>query len=140
MTTPRKSTCFVLALGAAALMAAGAPTVAAAAAAPGGATARPCFLSLDWEGWSASADGDALYLRVRMHDIYRVELTPGSHVHKRSDEFLLNRVRGSSWICSPLDLDLMLSDHQGFRQPLIARSLRKLTPEEVAAIPHKELP
>jgi hypothetical protein len=33
-----------------------------------------------------------------------------------------------------------VSDHQGFRQPMIARSLRKLTPAEVAAIPRKDLP
>jgi hypothetical protein len=52
----------------------------------------------------------------------------------------VSRIRGSNWICSPLDLDLTLSDHLGFREPLIARSLRKLTPEEVAAIPRKDLP
>jgi hypothetical protein len=69
-----------------------------------------------------------------------VDLTPGSHVRKYPDYFLINRLRGSNWICGPLDLDLSVSDHQGFRQPLIARSLRKLTPAEVAAIPRKDLP
>ena len=54
--------------------------------------------------------------------------------------FLVSQVRGSNWICGPLDLDLQLSDHNGFRQGLIARSLRKLTPAEVAAIPRKDLP
>ena len=100
---------------------------------------RDCFLSKNWDGWSAPGEGDVLYLRVR-HDLFRVELTPGSHVRKDPDSFLINRVRHSAWICSPLDLDLALSDHQGFRQPLIARSLRKLTPAEVAAIPQKDLP
>ena len=46
----------------------------------------------------------------------------------------------SNWICSSLDLDLTLSDNLGFRQPLIATSMRKLTPTEIAAIPRKELP
>lgn len=121
--------------------------VAAAFLAAGGATAAPdrapdraCFASIDWKGWSAPGDGDALYLRVGMHDIYRVELTPGTRVHKSGDRFLVNRVRGSSWICSALDLDLTLSDQHGFREPIIARSLRKLTPAEVAAIPRKDLP
>ena len=101
---------------------------------------RSCFQTRDWDGWTAPGDGDFLYLRVKPNDIYRVDLTPGSHVRKEPDRFLVNRVRGSSWICSALDLDLTMSDQNGFREPLIARSLRKLTPAEVAAIPRKDLP
>lgn len=122
-----------------ALLAAAASTTAAAAA-PGPAAERACFLSNSWEGWSAPGDSDFLYLRIHMHDIYRVDLTPGTRVHKDGDRFLVSRIRGSNWICSHLDLDLTLSDHLGFQEPLIARSLRKLTPEEVAAIPAKDLP
>jgi hypothetical protein len=102
--------------------------------------AHSCFLSRDWQGWSAPAPGDVLYLRVSLHDIYRVDLTPGSHARRDPDYFLVTKIHGSDWICSALDLDLQLSDHLGFRQPLIARSLRKLTPAEVAAIPKKDLP
>jgi hypothetical protein len=115
-------------------------TVTGASAATDPRPGNSCFLSNGWDGWSAPRDGDVLYLRVNMHDIYRVDLTPGTHVRKDPDRFLVNRVRGSSWICSPLDLDLTLSDHHGFQEPLIARSLRKLTPAEVAAIPRKDLP
>lgn len=120
--------------------------LAAALAAASAASAAPnqkadaCFASRDWQGWSAPGDGDFLYLRVGVRDVYRVDLTPGTHVHKDADRFLVNRVRGSDWVCSPFDLDLTLSDHHGFREPLIARSLRKLTPAEVAAIPRKDLP
>lgn len=112
----------------------------AASAAPDQKSPNACFASNTWQGWSAPGDGDVLYLRVGMHGIYRVELTPGSHVHKDGDNFLVNRIRGSDWICSALDLDLTLSDHQGFRESLIARSMRKLTPEEAAGIPRKDLP
>jgi hypothetical protein len=101
---------------------------------------RPCFASNTWEGWSASADGDAIYLKVGLRDIYRVDLARGSHVRKDPDKFLINRVRGSNWICDALDLDLTLADHHGFREPVFAHSLRKLTPAEIAAIPRKELP
>lgn len=103
-------------------------------------TGRDCFISNSWQGWSAPGNGDFLYLRVGMHDIYRVDLTPGTHVYKAGDRFLINRVHGPDWICSPLDLQLTLADPQGYREPLIARSLRKLTAEEVAAIPRKDLP
>ncbi len=112
----------------------------AANSAPDQKSHEACFASSRWQGWSAPGNGDFLYLRVGMHEIYRVDLTPGSHVRKDGDRFLINRVRGSDWICSALDLDLTLSDHQGFREPLIARALRKLTPEEAAAIPRKDLP
>jgi len=112
----------------------------AARAADNPSAHRDCFLSNDWHGWSAPGDGDVIYLRVRINDIWRAELTPGIHVRKYPDEFLVNRVRGSSYICSPLDLDLTLSDRHGMRRGLIVRSLRKLTPQEIAAIPKKDLP
>ena len=135
MTKHRSSIPSVLA---AALFTAASTTVATAA--PDRHPERACFASNSWQGWSAPRDGDALYLRVGVHDIYRVELTPGTRVRHDGDRFLVNQVRGSNWICSHLDLDLTLSDHHGFREPLIARSLRKLTPAEVAAIPRKDLP
>jgi hypothetical protein len=125
-----------MALAAATLATTPAPVTAAAPDKP----RNDCFLTGSWQGWSAPGDGDVLYLRITMHDIYRVDLTPGSHVHRSPDRFLVNRVRGSNWICSAPDLDLTLSDAHGIRQPLIARSLRKLTPEEIAAIPRKDLP
>jgi hypothetical protein len=101
---------------------------------------RSCFTTTNWDGWTPAPGGDALYIRVNMRDIYRVDLTPGTHARKFADHFLVNVVRGSNWICSPLDLDLTISDHMGFRQPLIARGLHKLSPEEIAAIPRKDLP
>jgi hypothetical protein len=100
-----------------------------------------CFLSRNWQGWSAPGDGDFLLLRVGVSDIYRVDLSPGVHVRKDIDRVLVNIMRGSDWICSPLDLYLTLSDRWGgFREPLIARSIRKLTPDEVAVIPRRDLP
>ena len=47
---------------------------------------------------------------------------------------------GSGWICSANDLDLSLNSDDGLRRPLIAVSMRKLTPDDVAAIPRKDLP
>jgi hypothetical protein len=115
-----------------------APEARASTEAPAKSTS--CFTSSSWNGWSTAAGGDALYLRVNLKDVYRVDLTPGTHARRYGDQFLVNNVRGSNWICSPLDLDLAISDHHGFRQPLIARGLRKLSAEEIAAIPRKELP
>ena len=113
---------------------------ATASAAPEQASTRDCFSSRSWRGWSAPQGADVLLLRVRGNDIYRVGLSPGSRVHRYVGDFLVNQVRGSSWICSALDLDLALMDYNGFSRPLIATNLRKLTPEEVAAIPREDRP
>jgi hypothetical protein len=120
------------------LVAAGAWALAATSAQA--APDANCFLSTQWRGWTASADGDVLYLRVNISDVYRIGLVPKSRIRKDPDRFLVNRVRGSSWICSPLDLDMDLTDHFGFRQHVFVKDIRKLTPEEVAALPKKQVP
>jgi hypothetical protein len=53
---------------------------------------------------------------------------------------IADRRRSCFVICSALDLQLSLADTQGFREVLIARALTRLSPEEIAAIPHKALP
>jgi hypothetical protein len=113
---------------------------AAASAAPEEAAGRDCFLSANWRGWSVASEGDALYLRMQGDDVFRVQLTPGTRVRRHAGEFLVNRVRGSNWICSALDLDLAIADGNGFARPLIAVGLRKLSPEEVAAIAPEDRP
>ena len=73
-------------------------------------------------------------------EVFRVQLTPGTRVRRHAGEFLVNRIRGSNWICSALDLDLAIADDNGFSRPLIAVGLRKLTPEEAAAIAPENRP
>jgi hypothetical protein len=103
-------------------------------------TGRACFASTQWRGWQPTANGDALYLKVGLKDVYRVDLSPGAHARRGPGDFLVTKSRGSNWICSALDLDLSISDDMGFRRPLIATNLRKLSPAEIAAIPRKERP
>jgi hypothetical protein len=113
----------------------------AALAAPALADARaPCFFINQWQGWRAP-DDHTIYLRVNLRDIYRVDLSAGSQELTWPGSYhLVTKVRGSSSICGPLDLELALSDGHGFYQPLIARDLVKLTPEEAAALPKKDRP
>jgi hypothetical protein len=53
---------------------------------------------------------------------------------------LVSRLRGSSSICTPQDLQLELTDNQTFREGLIVKAISKLTPDEAAAIPPKDRP
>jgi hypothetical protein len=101
-------------------------------------TTRNCFLTNDWQDWRG-ADANTIYLRVHVRDYYKVELSSGSNMVTDQSNHLVSQVRGSPWICGPLDLDLKISDGH-ISEPLIVKSITKLTPEQVAAIPKKVLP
>lgn len=114
---------------------------AAAQAQPAGKPARPertCFSLSDWRGWS-SPSRDVLYMKVRARDVYRVDLAHGTSQLQSPGSYIVNVVRGGDRVCAPLDLDLRVSD--GFMaMPLRAKTITKLTPEEIAAIPKKDRP
>lgn len=98
-----------------------------------------CFSSTQWRGWSSPVD-DVIYLKVGVNDVYRVDLLPGTGRLDRGGQFIVSEVRGSNRICSANDLQLWIADSVGFRTPLFPKTLRKLTPEEVAALPPGDRP
>jgi hypothetical protein len=102
--------------------------------------ASSCFFVRDWQGWK-SPSPNVIYLRVGVSQVYRLDLSVGSNQLQYGDVHLFSRIWDSSWICSPLDLDLQVADNHGtFREPLIVKSITKLTPDEIAAIPPKFRP
>lgn len=119
---------------------------ASAASAAQGATeakpakpARQCFYLSDWRGWTAP-DKNTLYLKVRGRDVYRVDLAWGSNQLTWPGNHLVSVVRGTDSVCSPIDLDLRVSDGTGFAMPIRAKAITKLTPEQIQAIPKKYQP
>jgi hypothetical protein len=117
-----------------------AASAGACAAASPPASTENCFLTSDWEGWK-SPSPKVIYLRVRVNTVYRLDLSASSEELQEPDVHLISRVRGSDWICSPLDLDLAVADDHGvFREPLIVKSITRLTPDEAKAIPGKFRP
>jgi hypothetical protein len=128
--------CAGLIAGAALALAGGS---ASAAVDKAGRSATPCFFITQWQGWK-SPSPNVIYLGVNMHEVYRVDLSAGSPQLQWPDVHLVSRTFGSDSICSAIDLQLEVADTSGFREPLIASKLTKLTPEEVAAIPKKYLP
>ncbi|ADG12314.1 hypothetical protein B7G68_19895 [Caulobacter segnis] len=111
---------------------------AAQAAKPAKPT-RQCFYLSDWRGWTAP-DKDTLYLKVRGKDVYKVDLAYGSNQLTWPGTHLVSIVRGVDSVCNPLDLDLRVSDGFGMAIPIRAKTITKLTPEQVAAIPKKYQP
>ncbi|HEY1426157.1 MAG TPA: hypothetical protein VGF50_05750 [Caulobacteraceae bacterium] len=99
-----------------------------------------CFLSSNWEGWK-SPDPSTIYLRVTMNRVFRLDLAhPASDLDDPSVH-LVTTIRGSNWICSPLDLSqLSVADNHGLREPLFVRNITELTPDQVKAIPPKYRP
>lgn len=115
-----------------------APAPAEKAAKPA-KTPRQCFYLSDWRGWTAP-DKDTLYLKVRGKDVYKVDLAYGSSQLTWPGTHLVSIVRGVDSVCSPMDLDLRVSDGFGMAIPIRAKTITKLTPEQIAAIPKKYKP
>jgi hypothetical protein len=103
--------------------------------------AHPCFSITDWQGWRASkTEKDVLYIRVRMHDVWRVQLVDNEPFLDAPDVHLVSKTWGPDMVCNPHDLDLKLSDFHGIQSPLIVKDLKKLTPEEAKALPKEDQP
>ena len=122
------------------LLAVGAPALAD----PGAPDAKPrpartCFSLSDWDNWSAP-DRDTLYLKVRNREVYQVDLHRGTSMLTSPGVHLVSIRRGVDSVCGPLDLDLRVSDGFGMAMPIMAKSITKLSPEQIAAIPKKDRP
>jgi hypothetical protein len=105
--------------------------------------AMPCFSIRDWQGWEASkTEKDVLYIKVRLHDVWRIQLTSPEPFLTAPAMHLISVTRGPDMVCRPLDLDLKLADNSpnGFKTPLIVKELRKLTPDEAKALPKEDQP
>lgn len=124
------------------LLTAAAPALAAGAddaAAKAPAAKRSCFYMSEWDNWSAP-DRDTLYLKVRNRDVYQVDLSHGTSMLTSPGVHLVSIQRGVDSVCSPLDLDLRVSDGWGMAMPIMAKKITKLSPEQIAAIPKKDRP
>jgi hypothetical protein len=110
-----------------------------ASAAPGDTSGRDCFTVNDWHGWS-SPSPDFLYLAVNFRDVYKAELAHPVQGLNLMDTVVISDETGLQSICSAVDLHLIMTHRGGSRQGLIVRSLTRLTPEEIAAIPKTDRP
>ncbi|MEI9890964.1 MAG: hypothetical protein WDN45_10645 [Caulobacteraceae bacterium] len=102
------------------------------------ATASNCFLTQNWQDWRG-ANPTTIYFRVNVRDIFKLDLASESNMVTDPSNHLISESRGSSWVCNPIDLDLKISDGH-IVEPLFIKSITRLTAEQVAAIPKKDLP
>jgi hypothetical protein len=112
-------------------------TLAGAAQAKPAPSDRACFHASNVSGFRAP-DDKTVYVRVGVRDVYQMQML-GSCPQIDWAEKIGIRTRGSEWICSGLDADLISPTSIG-PQRCAVRMMRKLTPAEVAALPPKSRP
>ncbi len=99
-----------------------------------------CFFANQFESWKAP-DAKTIYIRVRMHDYYRLDLVSSCPMLLWPSSHLITEFHGSDTICSALDWDLKVSQGtHGSIEPCIVKTMTALTSDEVAAIPKKFKP
>jgi len=96
-----------------------------------------CFLSRDWSNWRPGPDAKTIYLRVGVSEVFRLDLESACPELKEPDARLITKIRGSDWICSPLDLDIRVASGPppSIDAPCLVKGMSRLTPDEVAALP-----
>ena len=98
-----------------------------------------CFYSRDISSW-APADRSTINIRVHASDVYQLKLL-GDCPNIDWVEGIGLQHRGSPWICSGLDAEILAPQPGGgipLRCPVT--SIRKLSKEEAAALPRKQHP
>lgn len=101
------------------------------------AAGRDCF-NADMVSSYAVADDTTVNLRVGVKDFYQIKLFGTCPDIKWSNAIALESA-GSSFVCTGIDLTVISPSPMG-RQTCPATSIRRLTPEEVAALPPKQKP
>jgi hypothetical protein len=122
----------VLALAAAVL-----PVTSCESTPPEGLANRQCFHARNVQNFRPQGDR-IVNVRVAVNQVFQFELM-GSCPNLNFSQRLGLRTRGSQWICSGLDADLIVPSTIGpSRCPV--NNIRRLTPEEVAALPRGARP
>jgi hypothetical protein len=103
--------------------------------------ASRCFRSSQFQGFKAAGDR-AMIVRAGVSDYYRVEFAHACRQITYPGALLITHTRGSDMICDGIDWDLKVGENgnPGFSVGCIVSGQRKLTKEEVAALPKGQKP
>lgn len=98
-----------------------------------------CFLARDMRNHTVF-DSHTLLIDVGGHSVWRIGMSGACLAGAMSsDPIVTRRPPGSEQVCRPIDLDIAVSKG-GFSSPCIVKSITRLTPAEVAALPRKMRP
>jgi hypothetical protein len=99
---------------------------------------RQCFFQRDLNGWKEVGDRQ-VNLRAGVRDVYQADLNAPCWNLKWAERLGVEN-RGSSSVCTGDLVVLIVPDHPTGTDRCFARITRKLTPEQVAALPPKQRP
>jgi hypothetical protein len=102
------------------------------------ANRNQCFLPRFVNGFAAP-DDQTLYVRVGVNDIFRFEMF-GRCLNMDWHQRLGLVARPGPWICSGMDAQIITRGRGVGRQTCFVSNMRKLTPEEIAALPPRSRP
>jgi hypothetical protein len=111
---------------------------AGAGAEPAAQSANQCFLSSSVDGFNAP-DDHTVYIRAGVKDVYRLDLMSDCIGLKFRNDIGLERSPGSSWICSPLDAQIVYRD-VGMPERCPVTAIHKLSADEITALPKGDRP
>jgi hypothetical protein len=97
-----------------------------------------CFYSNDWGNWKAP-DAHTMYIQVSGKRVFRLDFASSCQMMTYPSAHLITVFRGGNSICSPLDIDLKVSDG-GIPESCLVSKMTQLSPAEAAAIPQKDRP
>jgi hypothetical protein len=102
------------------------------------AKSNQCFWTRFADGFAAP-DEHTLYVRVGVRDVYQFEMfIPCQGLDWDQRIALISRA--GSTICTGMDAEVVTHETGIGRQRCVVRSVRKLTPEEIAALPRGSKP
>lgn len=105
---------------------------------PPAKSANQCFYTRNINGFQAS-DDHTLYIRVGVRDIYRLDLMTDCQGLTFRQGIGLESTPGDPWICSAIQATVVYRD-TGIRNRCPVSNIHKLTPDEIAALPKRDLP
>src|SRR5947207_11263797 len=97
-----------------------------------------CFYTRMAEGFAAP-DEHTLNIRVGVRDVYQFEMF-GPCLDMDWAQRVALVSRSGSWICTGMDAEVITHATGIGRQRCMVRHMRKLTPEEIAALPKRGKP
>lgn len=89
----------------------------------------------------AAPDDHTVYVRVNLHDVYRLDLMIACPDVDWNQRIALQSSHGAGGsICGPLDAEIISHATGLGRQRCPVKAMHKLTPDEIAALPKKAKP
>lgn len=99
---------------------------------------KACFSARNVANFAA-VDDRTLNIRVGVRDVYQLDLAAICPDIESQNEIAI-KSRGSSFICSPFDATVIARGPFGRSQRCEVRGIRKLTLDEIAALPSRDRP